>query len=126
MNEKDQIKVWINKNSAVNQPQEKAINQEQMLTDITKIIIKYDAETSAHLIGCLTLNQGINNILVNMTESKTQSNLSSRTLRPEEKAKKNQLKTEMPAKNKSNQFRQTKETQDEFPKPLYSHEKRPE
>lgn len=40
-----------------------------------------------------------------MTESKTQSNLSSRTLRPEEKAKKNQLKTEMPAKNKSNQFR---------------------
>lgn len=53
-----------------------------MLTDIAKIIIKYDTQTGGLLIGCFTLNEAINNILVNMTESKTQTNLSSRTLRP--------------------------------------------
>ena len=80
--------MWTNCNPAINEPLHRAISEEQMLTDIAKIIVKYDKETSGLLIGCLTLNEAINNILVNLAESKTQTNLSSRTLRLEEKYRK--------------------------------------
>ena len=54
-----------------------------MLTDIAKIIVKYDTETGGLLIGCQTLNEAINNIYISMTENKGQSNLSSKTIKIE-------------------------------------------
>lgn len=81
MNQRDELKVWINKNPALNEPIDKAINEEQMLTDITKIIVQYDKEAVGLLIGCFTLNQAVNNMIVSMGQNKNQPNLSSRTAR---------------------------------------------
>ena len=81
MNQKDELKVWINKNPACNEPADKAINEEQMLADITKIIVQYDKEAGGLLIGCFTLNQAVNNMIVSMGQHKNQANLSSRTAR---------------------------------------------
>lgn len=43
MNENDEIKVWVNKNPASIEPFERANSEEQMLADIARIIVKYDA-----------------------------------------------------------------------------------
>lgn len=45
----------------------KALNEEQMLTDIAKIIMHFEPITAALLVDCKTLNEAIENILHSLT-----------------------------------------------------------
>ena len=50
-----------------------------MLADIVKIIMEFDGTTGALMMKCPSINEAINNILHNMTDSKNQPNFSNRT-----------------------------------------------
>lgn len=86
-----------------------------MLADIVKIIMVFDSQTGAQTVKCKTINEAINNILHNLTENKNQVNLSNRTNKNEDKIYSTNNEGLMPAKNN---FRSTKETEDDSLKPF--------
>lgn len=49
-----------------------------MLADIIRIIMNYDSETAGLLVGCKTINEAINNILVSLAEPKSPHQYSQR------------------------------------------------
>lgn len=114
MNEKNEIKVWVNPNPAVCRIWQSADSEERMLADITAIMMKFDSETGSLLAGCHTMNQAMNNILLNLPENRVQSHLSTRTVTIDYKTHKNKNCRDQDPKNV---FRSTKETTDQFPKP---------
>lgn len=85
-----------------------------MLADITTIMMKYDSTTGALMTGCTLINDAFNAILRSIPENRVQSHLSNRTY-----ANDHQVKAKNPSREANkNLFRSTKETEDEFPKPV--------
>ena len=69
-NHKSELKIWINSNPAAYQIEQFLDSEEAMLAEITQIMMKYDPDTAAFMIGCKTFNECMNRILMSLSKNR--------------------------------------------------------
>ena len=70
VNEKNQLKIWINPNISANWVWKRANNEKETLIDLCKIIEQYDLQDALSIKQANSMNEAISILLANLSQDK--------------------------------------------------------